>query len=72
MRLSSNWQDDSTNLRWTDEIQEQEVIYKSFVELKQVVLGVVDIDLLENLEIFKEVGLSWSAIYEIMLLLQDS
>lgn len=54
MKLSSDWQDDSRNLRWTDEIQEQEVIYNSFVELKQVVLGVADIDLLENLEIFKE------------------
>lgn len=54
MKLSSDWLDDSRNLRWTDEIENQEVIYNSFVILKQVVLGVADIDLLENLEIFKD------------------
>ena len=39
MQVSESWNDDSSNLRWTDEIKNQEVIYNSYVKLKQKCLG---------------------------------
>ena len=53
MEVSESWQDDSSNLRWTDEIEDQKVIYNSFVSLNEICLGSASLDDLQDLLIFK-------------------
>ena len=53
MEVSNSWEDDSSNLRWADEIKNKKVIYNSSVNLKRICLGTVDLDDLQDLLIFK-------------------
>ena len=52
MQVSESWQDDSSNLRWTDEIANQKVIYNSSVKLNEVCLGSANLDDLQDLLVF--------------------
>ena len=53
MEVSESWQDDSSNLRWTDEIANQKVIYNSFVKLNEICLGFASLDDLQDLLVFE-------------------
>ena len=50
--VTSNWEDDSQNLTWSDEKILQSPIYKSKVNLTPIVLGSVPLEDLDNLSIF--------------------
>ena len=53
MEVSESWQDDSSNLRWADEITNQKVIYNSSVKLNEVCLGSASLDDLQDLLVFE-------------------
>jgi predicted RNA-binding protein len=50
--IVGEWFDDSKKFRWFDEIERREIIYRSAIRIRPIILGTAKIDDLEELSIF--------------------